>query len=238
MYIGESIEAMPMPVPPMIRATTRCHGAVGMAEPIEQSTNSTAARSMIFLRPKRSAKTPAIAAPIRQPTSAELTIQPSISVGQLELLCHGPFGPGDHGRVEAEQQTAERGHQTRQRKIRETPSVVLMHRVSLPPMLLAPTQPSLHYPLDSRLLVGRVEHGDDVLRRHVGQDVVDLLKDETAAGREDRNLPADVLADFVGRAVREDEAGVAAAAPKREPVAEIALQPGRVHAGASDLHRD
>ena len=37
-------------------------------------------------------------------------------------------------------------------------------------------------------LVCRVEHGDDVLRRDVGQDVVDLLEDEAAAGREDRDL--------------------------------------------------
>ena len=86
------------------------------------------------------------------------------------------------------------------------------------------------------VLVGGVEHGDDVLRRHVGQDVVNLLKHETAARRENRNLPANVLADFVGRGVRENETGVAAAAPKREPVAEIAFQPGGVHAGARDLH--
>ena len=55
-YIGESIEAMPMPVPPTIRATTRCHGARGMADPTEQSTNSTAASNITFFRPKRSAQ--------------------------------------------------------------------------------------------------------------------------------------------------------------------------------------
>ena len=61
-------------------------------------------------------------------------------------------------------------------------------------------------------------------RRHVGQDVVHLLKNEAAARREDRNLLPHVPADFLRRAVREHEAGVAAAAPKGQAVAEVALQ--------------
>ena len=82
MYIGESIEAMPMPVPPTNRATTRCHGARGIAEPIAQSVNSTAANSRIFLRPKRSLNVPAMAEPNRQPISAE-TDDPTLHpVGQ------------------------------------------------------------------------------------------------------------------------------------------------------------
>ena len=77
--------------------------------------NSTAASSSIFLRPKRSLNMPAIADPSRQPTSAELTIQPSIGADRWNCASL-PLGPGNHGRVEAEQQPAERRRQTGQQR--------------------------------------------------------------------------------------------------------------------------
>ena len=49
MYSGESIDAMPMPVPPTSRAATRCHGSRGMADPIAQSVNSTADKEQDLL---------------------------------------------------------------------------------------------------------------------------------------------------------------------------------------------
>ena len=99
-----------------------------MAEPMEQSTNSTAASSIIFLRPKRSANVPAIAEPIRQPTNAELTIQPSISSDNWNCFATGP-GPGDYGRVEAEQQAAQRRHQQAKERYRRLPRSLFMgHR--------------------------------------------------------------------------------------------------------------
>ena len=78
MYIGDSMDAMPMPMPPMMRAAESCQGSIGTADPTEQATNNTAASSRTLLRPKRSASVPATAAPIRHPTSAEATIQPII----------------------------------------------------------------------------------------------------------------------------------------------------------------
>ena len=81
----------------------------------------------------------------------------------------------------------------------------------------------------------RIEHGDHVLRRDVGQDVVDLLEDETAAAVQ-IHLPANVPRISPARPCVH-EPRVATAAPERHPAAEIGLQPGRVHAGAGDLHR-
>jgi hypothetical protein len=46
-------------------------------------------------------------------------------------------------------------------------------------------------------LVRRVEHGDHVFGRDVGQDVVHLLEDEAAAGLEDFHLLADMLANLL-----------------------------------------
>ena len=126
MYSGESIEAMPMPVPPTNRATTRCHGAVGIADPMAQSVNSTADRSSTFLRPKRSLNVPAIAEPIKHPISAELTIHPVINFDSWNWSLQLIDGPGDHGRVEAEQQAAERRHTAGQGQV-QTASPVLVH---------------------------------------------------------------------------------------------------------------
>lgn len=48
--------------------------------------------------------------------------------------------------------------------------------------------------------VDRVEHGDNVFGRDVGQDVVYLLEHEAAAGPEDEDLFSHVPADLLGRA--------------------------------------
>ncbi len=67
-------------------------------------------------------------------------------------------------------------------------------RLCTAPHTLAPPYPAAPENRRRSLteFVGGVEHGDDVLRRHVGQDVVDLLEDESAAGLERVDLLAHV----------------------------------------------
>ena len=74
-----------------------------------------------------------------------------------------------------------------------------------------------------RQLVDGVEHGKDVFWGYVGQDVVDLLEDETTAGTEDFHHFFDVLGHLPGMGLVEDLAGVAASAPEGQLVAEIGL---------------
>ena len=49
--------------------------------------------------------------------------------------------------------------------------------------------------------IDRVEHGHDVRGRDVGEDVVDLLEDETAARPENLDLLLDVLGHLLRRGV-------------------------------------
>ena len=70
-------------------------------------------------------------------------------------------------------------------------------------------------------LIGGVEHGNDVLGRHVRLDVVDLIEDVTAAGRENLDAFFNVLPDFVRRGVTEDALRVAPAAPEDQAVRRI-----------------
>src|SRR3972149_6226121 len=79
-----------------------------------------------------------------------------------------------------------------------------------------------------------VEHGDDVFRRHVGEDVVDLLENETPAPLEDRDLLAGVAADLLRGAAGKDVVGGAASAPEGQPVAEAFFQGPGVHASTGD----
>ena len=76
MYMGETFEASPIPIPPTMRATINgvklCESAVKMADIV----NSTAAPMRIFLRPRRSVIAPESRAPARQPASAELIAHP------------------------------------------------------------------------------------------------------------------------------------------------------------------
>lgn len=74
---------------------------------------------------------------------------------------------------------------------------------------------------DSSAREERVVHGDDVFRRDIGHDVVDLLEDKAAAWIQDLHLFANVVRDLGRRGVGENVARVATAAPEREVVAEI-----------------
>ena len=76
----------------------------------------------------------------------------------------------------------------------------------------------------SGLETDRVEHGDDILRRNIGLDVVDLLEDKSAAGIEDADLFSDMIGNLLGRRLRQDRLGVAAAAPEGDPAAEAGFE--------------
>ena len=60
-----------------------------------------------------------------------------------------------------------------------------------------------------------VEHRHDILGGNAGQDVVHLLEDKAAAGRQRLDLPPHVRADLLRRAGAEDRLRVAAAAPEQ-----------------------
>jgi len=64
-------------------------------------------------------------------------------------------------------------------------------------------------------------HGEDVGGRDVGLDVVDGVEDPSPAGRERFDVAADVVADLVGRAVRENVLGLDASAPEADVGAEV-----------------
>ena len=63
MYMGEVIEAAPMPSPPMMRKKTNSVKLRGKAVPKAETRNSTAETSSTRLRPRRSLSMPAKAGP-------------------------------------------------------------------------------------------------------------------------------------------------------------------------------
>ena len=66
---------------------------------------------------------------------------------------------------------------------------------------------------------------------------MDLLEDETPTGGPDFHLAADVFADLFGRALNQNLACVATAAPEGKPGAKVTFQAGRFHTPAIDLYR-
>jgi len=78
MYIGESIDAIPTPIPPMKRYITKAVN-VGQTTHRKAETVKRSAESIkIDLRPYLSLNHPAIETPATHPTSAELTYHPSM----------------------------------------------------------------------------------------------------------------------------------------------------------------
>jgi hypothetical protein len=82
----------------------------------------------------------------------------------------------------------------------------------------------------------RVEHRGDILRRNVGHDVVDLLKNETAARRPDSETIKHVFYDRLGTRGREHRLRIATASPEAKPVSEVGFETARRHAGAGRLY--
>ena len=71
------------------------------------------------------------------------------------------------------------------------------------------------------MFVGCVEHGDDILRRHAGLDVVDAVEDVAAAGFEDVEILADVLFNFLRAGKTKHVLRVDAAAPEDQGVSKL-----------------
>ena len=92
-----------------------------------------------------------------------------------------------------------------------------------------PTLRSSRRPIPAHLLK-RLPHRHDVFGRHFGLDVVDRVEDESTAGHERLDVAADVPANFVRGAVREDRLGLDPTAPEGDVAAEIPLQRRRLHA--------
>ena len=70
MYIGESPEAMPMPIPPKKRATRKAPKALNPPVIRAETKKMTAETMSSFLRPIWSASQPQVQAPIIQPIRA------------------------------------------------------------------------------------------------------------------------------------------------------------------------
>ena len=79
MYMGDCIEAIPTPTPPMIRATINSTKLRGTAEPMAETAKRTAENNNATFRPYRSLSTPAHEAPNMHPTRAQEAAQPVIS---------------------------------------------------------------------------------------------------------------------------------------------------------------
>ena len=82
-------------------------------------------------------------------------------------------------------------------------------------------------PVSLPVFFDRVVHGLDVPRRDVGHDVVDLGEDEPAAGSESLYALPHVAVDLIRAAERKDSLRVAAAAPERQVLPELALESRR-----------
>ena len=76
MYIGDKLEARPMPMPPTRRKTTNTVKSPASAVQTAEMVKKKPARMRSFLRPNRSLNPPDTRAPMRQPTRALDMAQP------------------------------------------------------------------------------------------------------------------------------------------------------------------
>src|SRR5512135_2838268 len=86
------------------------------------------------------------------------------------------------------------------------------------------------------LAVHRIEHCDDVCRRHIRHHVVHLLEHEPASRPHDLDLAANVIPYLLTLPVDQHVPCVAAAAPKGDAAAKVAFQCDRFHSPTGDLH--
>src|SRR3989304_1489708 len=77
---------------------------------------------------------------------------------------------------------------------------------------------------------------DDILRRDVGLDVVDVIKHVTAAGFPYLQIAADMLADNFRRSRRQHMLGVDCTAPKHALLAKLRFQFLRRHVFRTNLY--
>ena len=83
----------------------------------------------------------------------------------------------------------------------------------------------------------RVEHGDDIFNGRTRLNIVDGIKDKTAARRENFAALQYFFADFSGRTKRKRLLSVNAAAPKSDAVAKALFEFLSIHVGRGALHR-
>ena len=102
-------EATPTPSPPTTRQTMRSQTPKARPEPTALTVNRTAAATMTFGRPKRSAAEPANHAPTTQPSSAHDTAKPVSPALRSNVGAERVDGAVDDGGVEAEQEPADGG---------------------------------------------------------------------------------------------------------------------------------
>src|SRR5688572_20767984 len=82
-YIGASMEAMPMPMPPIKRNTINQESSMGSIIPNEDTAKAIPDIINTFLRPNLSLSAPANMAPTMQPTSAQEATQPVMAADRL-----------------------------------------------------------------------------------------------------------------------------------------------------------
>src|SRR5450759_2495097 len=82
-----------------------------------------------------------------------------------------------------------------------------------------------------------IQHGDDVLHRSAGLQVVDRIEHEPAAGREDLAAAQHFLPHLLRRTERQGLLGIHASAPEHQARTILALQFGRIHTRRRTLHR-
>lgn len=82
-YIGASIDATPIPIPPIKRKKTNHVKSSGTIIPADETANKIPDSTKTFLRPILSLNAPAKVAPITQPMSAHEAIHPFM-VGESE----------------------------------------------------------------------------------------------------------------------------------------------------------
>ena len=93
MYIGEVIEAAPMPIPPIKRKTMNWASVRGRAVPRAETKKARPATIRTFLRPKRSLKNPAAPAPSAQPSRALAAEKPSQNGVKSKRVFKKPVAP-------------------------------------------------------------------------------------------------------------------------------------------------
>ena len=97
--------------------------------------------------------------------------------------------------------------------------------------------PSNRYPKPSPALSEGGGHGCDVLRGDVGEDVVNLLEDESSTGAQFLDLLPGMAKDLVRSPLREDSVGIATPSPEGDLPSEVCFQFGSRHPRTGDLDR-
>ena len=81
-----------------------------------------------------------------------------------------------------------------------------------------------------------LQHGADVLRRHVGLDVVNGCEHEASARREIVDAALHFVLDLIDGAARQNPLSVDPAAPEAELGSEFPLELLCIHVGGADLY--